>query len=1413
MAENQNELAFYLNQARALAGQDRFDEAREAITNAYKFATGAEMPQVEETERQIEEQRGRRVQKLSDALTALLEVPADRLTSEQAQRGEETLARLVLIHPDPAEVDRLRQRWRDHRRRAEAARVLQETQRKLQELWQSHYTLLSRYDEAVALARQVAAEHPDDPAFQELRQKAEQKREEVYRQSGELITQAATAGFRHLIIEVQGLYDRGEPELPWYEWGLIEVKGQNVRAPVFNRTVPASQEAITHLVEMAREYEEGKAEEYRQRAQAALPADPERAAEEVAPILPDDVKVPPEVLARNSAEEWARLRERFTYVSPEKRRQIAAFYTEKIAPALQRRARARALLAEAMKPGQDPEAGWGLAAQAASTDPYLGNEVAAARELLRPYLRVKWEKDLQKAEDARRAGRFEEALPVAERICAQAEGDEGLRELYERGERLRRDCQDDRELLAYVQAEAQRIAELVEQRPEQAQRAFDDLEARVAGRPLRYQQPLQKPRAALQARLSLEQKLADWERRLRQTDPTGLGDDVFRDQTALQQRLQSLEQILEEMGRERDEPRLAALKQRVIARQYSLQGRAAWVAGLYDRALNHWQKAKGGDDDALVIRWLAEAEDATRVADALDAAAGLRKVKEYRKALEILAPWLPPKPSPRQEEVIRRYNEIRKEYAQALVAQIEELLHNPRPLYRQLVDLINTLAEVDAQKADAYKADRFPKIYEEWGDQKCQGSKYSSALEDYDIALRHARGEDHARIAGKRRRVRKQIAFHQVEARERNRQWPEAQSVLEALLQEYPDDAETLWRLAKVALAQDDVRRATGYLGSVERRLEEAHQQGRPDLAGLERQDQVDEWRLRLRALSEQAQASEAIAGFMEEAKARLQSARSIREYRLAREGKDNLIKQLRESEEALSAEMNSKSAEFEGHPAARSDWNKLRRWLRDQAQNQVPRQYNRLEGELIQTLEQALAQTTPPDVETLPFRAAPPDANIQRRWQVGLKVHYLSDGHRAAGVYQELLRALSRLRVEVSQFKGDPRGPAEDLEGQPLEPLRALELQILWAENIQAWAAAIRDILDAYGWAAGDGEARNEASALHDEIEAFQGALLRLQQCVRTTHTRLARAIAAGKDSRQHWGLVIWREVVSQILLALPEKRDDDWTGLEHTDPDARWQRWQAAAAALQRARLSERPEQAPWQKINKPIHDAGLDERWEGILEPLAEVRQEFGQHRVVEAALQAKDEAERLRNRLVLMAAGLYAWVQAEGFQEALGLMEQMEALDREDRYGFRARLAIPDFLEGKRRAWPELRQHLEAQQRQWEELLAWWAPVESSALKPWQERHRAEVIALASRAEYDKARELCRDARDGRLPGGRTNRLGGGLALKPLVEHLQDLPDPLQPPLSHRVERKMQEVAQWHHDAADAVRELDLWLAPG
>ncbi|MGB9620333.1 MAG: hypothetical protein ACPL7K_07965, partial [Armatimonadota bacterium] len=104
MAESRNEIAFYLNRARLLAGQDRFDEARDALNNAYKFASSDEVLQVEEAERQIEQQRGQRIQELADTLADLLNTPVDQLTPEKLARGEETLARLRVIHPDPAEV-------------------------------------------------------------------------------------------------------------------------------------------------------------------------------------------------------------------------------------------------------------------------------------------------------------------------------------------------------------------------------------------------------------------------------------------------------------------------------------------------------------------------------------------------------------------------------------------------------------------------------------------------------------------------------------------------------------------------------------------------------------------------------------------------------------------------------------------------------------------------------------------------------------------------------------------------------------------------------------------------------------------------------------------------------------------------------------------------------------------------------------------------------------------------------------------------------------------------------------------------------------------------------------------------------------------------------------------------------------
>lgn len=1406
MAEKRDEVAFSLNQARLLAEQDRFEEALEAVTNAYKYATAAEVTLVDETGRQIEERRRQRVRELTSELEELLALPVEELTDEWIRQGEELLAQLRFIHTDPIETDRLQERWREHRRRAHIERILQETRRELEELWGSHYVYLSRYDEALALARKRAGEYPEEAAFQELLRRAEQKRAEAYKASGELSTQAVTAGFKDLIEEVQRLYDRGEAELPWYEWGFVERDGQKVRAPIPQKLVPASNEPISHLVALAREYEDGKAEEYRQRAQAALPADPELAAEWVLPMLLPDTPVPPWVIERLSPDELKQRRERFTYCSEERRKAITAFYTQTIAPALKRRERARALLDKALEVGQDPENAWGLIAQAAVADPYLTDKVEEARETLRPQLRVRWNQALQKAEDARREGRFEDALATAERILEQIGDDKGLADVAQRAGQVRRDCQADRDLLSHVQDEARRLTALAEKQPAQAAHALAELEARVEGRPWRFQQPLQAPREAIRRRQSLEQKLAGWELRLRRTDPTGWGDEVFRDRTALQAKLDDLDRILEEMAGEGDDPRLTALKTRVIARQHALQGRAAWVAGLYDRARDHWLKARGQDDDALVQRWLQEAEDATRVSAALSQAQSLYKDGRYKEALDILSPWRT-RASPRQNEVIGQYKTIGKKYAEELVRAIEGHIQSQKPLYRRLVELINELEGVAPEKADMYMHDHFPTIYEEWGDHARKREELSEALDCYDKALKYARGEALSRLARKRCQVRKDIAFNLVNAP--GTEWTEKQRILEELRDEYPNDVETLGRLAEMALEHKELQQAKEYLNSLERLLNEAERRNDPTIAGLESAGAVAEWRLQLRGWKTWAQAIEDIARFFEETKGFLQPSQNIGEYRKARERRDALVKQLQERGGALVNEIQRRPQEFDQYPNATRVWKQVHDRLQ-QLINDVKRTYGQLEGDLMRNLEAVLKNRAPLDVETLDFRSAPPAPDVGERWQIGLKVFYLSDGRRAGDVYEKVLRCLSRLENTIRDLAGDVSGPKYALDGTPIQdPRTALERQILWAENAEAWARLVHGLLDAYGWAAGREEGRADARTAFEGIDEFQKALLNLRDAANRAERRLELAISVGKTGPQHWGLVNWRQLVKQIVQQVAPNKP--WDDLEDTDRDRRWMAWGRAAEVLQKQHLAEQPEQAPWQTLDREIVASGPDERWGEVLEPLVEVRPRFGQHRIIEWLSQRHREARQTRNRLALTAIELYALVQAEEFQAALDAMARMEKLDHNDNYGFRARLAIPTFQEERKPlGWQALRQRLEDQQREWEQFLSDWAVVETSALTPWLTRERDSAITLVGQARYAEAIELCEDARDGKLPGGRTNRLGGGLALKPLQDHLQTMKTGYQNPRSYRVERRKSDIAQREHDAADAVRELDRWL---
>jgi len=463
--------------------------------------------------------------------------------------------------------------------------------------------------------------------------------------------------------------------------------------------------------------------------------------------------------------------------------------------------------------------------------------------------------------------------------------------------------------------------------------------------------------------------------------------------------------------------------------------------------------------------------------------------------------------------------------------------------------------------------------------------------------------------------------------------------------------------------------------------------------------------------------------------------------------------------------------------------------------------------------------------VEQLDFRQAEPSADLRKRWETGLKMRFLSrESGEGELAIREITNALGRLRTRSSRLTADPTGPEYDLRGRSLTPEEALLAQLRWSENLLAWAALLRDLLGGYAWAIqgpADTEEQEEASdtytiagEVYGPVDSFRKALLSLERAVRETKTRLKEAVAAGGTVRRSWEHVNWRQLILNLLQSpqSPLVRDGlsgesaYWSDLEHDDAERRWQAWQRVAKVLLEANLHSQLEQVPWQIINQEIIRTRPEEKWDRIATPLREHLGSFGQHHVVSWLLEEIDKAERRRNRLVLWAVELHTLIQAEEFRAALARMEQIETEDEDDKYGFRQGHIIRDPQPWE---WEELKETLRARQRQWEIFQTWWAPVEHSALLQWQETARAKVVSLACEAVFEEAIQWVQDALEGTQTGGRTNWLGGGLALAPLLDHLKNRPSELQSPLSHRLRQALQEVDRWHHDAREAVDELRFW----
>jgi len=1413
-------LSYHLERARSLASEDRFDEALQTLRDAYKLAdlTEDDIGQIEAVGQEVEEIRQKRVQALTRDLETLLAKKPEELTPADLDAGQETLARLQGIHPNPVDLEPLPERWQAHYRRTQIWLDMEATRRELDELWKAPYILLSRYDKALALARQKATEYPDEVAFQELLREAEQKRDQAYREEELLTTQAAQGEFKPLMEELKRGEREGRETLPWYDWGTRETDGKRERVLVEPREVPA-REAIQRLGELARKYEDDKADEYIGRAQAELPAYPE------------------------AADKWIQDALSFEYISTSKKDELQTYWHQTIERALENRQRANELVQNALRPEviiKDVEAAWGFLDQATEVDQYAP-AIGKARNRLRPRLKVHLEGLLRRAAEKRQAGDFETAEDIASHVRKVAERDKLLQEIAQQAQDLVKKCDADQDFFETIQAEAKQIAGLVDTDLAAAIQALADLEARVAGRPERFQQVLRGTRYAVQARQSLEALLAGWEQCFQAIDPTRLDESEAIHQAIdeLDRLADEVRQAITERGRK---PELAYFQERIAARRRFLQGRLDWENGLYQRAKDAWQlvvKAEKADkeDISLAEEWLKQAEDAAAVSQAITQAQEHRKNKNYEQSLALLKEWRA-KASPKQRDVQDLYRQIETEWADQLKAKIEKLIADieRRPAYRVLVEKVNQLANLRPENARYYQHEYFPRIYEEWGDQAWQAGEYAQAEEYYQQAVDLVHGEVWIRLNRKLYQARRQQAYHKIDKLIADGKRDEARQRLTEWVGKVPNnnDVQSLAWLADLFLEDEEYKRAAIYIQQAEHRLETAEREKNPDQAGLEQVEEITEWRLRLEALRVKTQAVADINQAKLRITERLRPDTSLREYRLAQETKDGLVERLKQTEKDMRQQEKehpllpslSQAAQKRVHRA----WRGARHWLGEQFRTGagISAWYDGVERDLLGGLREIWKHTESPDIGSLTFRLAPPAAALKKRWEVGFKIRFLfREGEEGEAALREVSSVLSHLRDVSRQLMEDSRGPESDLNGTPLGPLDSLTAQLRWSKNLLEWARTLGEVLESYAWATEEKDrperqgdetgVYQNARQIYPELRKFREALLDLMDAVNQARGRLDRAIAAGQDGRRRWEHIHWSALVVHILQSprtpLPVNGDgqemsrDYWQNLEHDDMDVRWDAWRKAAEAFQQMKLADRHQEAPWEVINPLIIQAGIEEGWADVGAPLKEHLVRFGRHRAVRWVLEERSRAEEKRNQLVLAVVALYTLVQAEEFRAALARIGQIELLDPKNEYGFQSGYLVK---EPDRLSWEELKESLQARQRQWEQFQTWWAGVESSALRPWQAESQTQVIELVRKAAFEEAIQLSQDALEGTQAGGRTNRLGGGLALEPLLQYLESRPPELQQPLSHRLRRALAEADGWHHDVQEAVDELRFWL---
>ena len=1395
-------MADIFDEIERLEQEHRFVEALRRLRGALLEATGAERMRLDIRRKEIEKAQEQRAQGIVAGVEGELQKGAPDLAAVEKQLG----LLQEQVWPDHPALKRLREDIEKRRAAVARKRELDDLEAELEANKDVPWHLT--HDRLHVKAQGLAARYPDEERVQELLKRAQKAREQAYQREEKLTTAAAVGQWQQLVGAMEEDRRRGVAELPWYVVTFVDDTGKHVRKPDAKEFRPA-QEAYEHLLTLAQQGAEGKADEKIEEVKGVLEANPEAA-----------VTTLEKVLAKDGKEDYEGL---YRHLGDPKRRQVEQVLAQ-AQEAWARRQRVEAALRQVRK--EEPEAprqAWERVEELAQEDA-AAPSLRETRDNVRARLEARLWVELAELEDRRRDGKTGEARGEAQGIRQWAQR-ATLTGVAQEADALIEQCAQDEQ----VAGECQRIAGLV---------AKGELDAARSALDALFAQPYVRERKTEFTRLAelenLWQARHDLERFIQGAAKTLRSQDDGE--------LESMEKACAaELARRGAEERLQRLLERVQAHLAFLAAQKAYARQDYETAREKCQKVidlKGDDArEAQQLKREAEAGDdekkeVTRAIEQAEQALKSRFKHYYpaEQAYQSALAALDKHRYTRDERWLQVNNLIREvegRWGKAVDAELARLWGQPqdeRPMAeieRLILRILDERLRL-RDRAEHWKKQALPVVYRVRAEAAARSYAWEKALSFVNQALEI---QADAELTGLRQKYYKNSVYQKVEwiagpdtieglkkvieeklpddgetlswLEQSWNRWGNLEQVRTHLIirmltpliiEEGPPDIETRVRLAELGLKLGNLTQARGYLDAARRHLEHNEELRR-------------EWGQRVERMARQIAADQDVRNTQQDIVSYLGLPAEVRQLDQAADLQltDRDARQLKAACEAYK-ELTQREAERRAGLAGEEEAALLRRDLDRWNDKQLVQVLKVLTGSLGQYQTEEVTRAVR-DPESFLAVGLPIDA-IKDRWVLALKIGVLNpDSITARPILDEVVSLWSAVRIRADTESQDNVGPRTDAAGESLSADQAFGEQIGTLRRIINRVEEIQRHFQWVEYVGGRSQAIAQSSPVESEVRptltALKNHLAQLADLHRRIGTVQTFLSNARKPVRQDI-VKSWREHLERMA-ASPD------------DGDCREALSQISSAIEGWLGKAGEVTCSPvWgEEVRVEKGQVRYDELWKGVDEALADLPSTFNRHRTVEWVRAEVQKAKEEHRDMLRLAGKLILSVRLEDFAQALDALDALEEILRQkDTFGIWAELSLTDPYPEPAMCRPgELRARLDSKRGQLEAVDAWIRNVEP--IVDWSEASKS-IIQRADRAEYHGALALCQDVLQGLGEAGRTNELAPAVSLTRAVAVLREKPPQATSPLlSRRVQARLAEAERLLRTAEAASEKAQQW----